>query len=69
MVRGAIGKQAAKSMIEHQNNLIKEMSKNVEGLLASFNVPFESLHVPIATDYQKYYSVPNFGEVVTNARL
>lgn len=48
MVRGAISKQAAKSMIEHQNNLIKEMSKNVEGLMASFNVPFESLHVPIA---------------------
>jgi hypothetical protein len=55
-------------MIEHQNTLIKELAKNIDGVLNSFNVPFEQLHSPIAVDYEKYYSTPNFGEVNT-ARL
>mgnify|MGYP000899633117 CR=1 FL=1 len=68
MARSAISKTAATHMIEHQNEMIKELAKNIEGVIASFNVPFEYLHVPIAEDYEKYYSTPNFGEV-TNARL
>lgn len=68
MARGAISKVAATHMIEHQNQLIKELAKNIDGIIGSFNVPFEQLHVPIAEDYEKYYASPNFGEV-TNARL
>lgn len=69
MVRKAISKLAATNMIEHQQILIKEMSKNIDGILGSFNVPFESLHVPIAEDYEKYFATPNFGEVDKKARL
>lgn len=71
MARGAINKQAAAHMVSHQNQLIKQMAKNIDGILDSFNVPFESLHCPIAQDYEKYYSKPNFGEVtdIPSARL
>ena len=68
MARGAISKQAGVHLIEHQNELIKDLAKNIDNIIASFNVPFESLHVPIAVDYEKYYTTPNFGEV-TNAKL
>ena len=68
MARGAINKQAGLHLIEHQNVLIKDLAKNIDSIIASFNVPFESLHVPIAVDYEKYYTTPNFGEV-TNAKL
>lgn len=57
MARGAVSKAAAAHMIEHQNTaLIKELAKSIDGVLGSFNVPFESLHSPIAVDYEKYYS-------------
>lgn len=70
MARGAINKQAANHFIQHQNVLIKDLSKNIDGILASFNVPFDSLHCPIAQDYEKYFAVPNYGEVVgPTARL
>lgn len=71
MVHKTINKKAAAHMIEHQQTLIKDLAKNIEGILASFNVPLESLHVPIADNYEKYYSKPNFGEVVLDnkARL
>jgi uncharacterized protein YlaN (UPF0358 family) len=68
MARSAISKVAAAHMIELQNDLIKDLAKNIDGILPCFNVPFDHLHVPIAEDYEKYYSTPNFGEV-TNARL
>ena len=48
--------------------MIKELAKNIDGIINSFNVPFDYLHVPIAEDYEKYYATPNFGEV-TNAKL
>jgi hypothetical protein len=56
MVRNAISKQAAANMIQHQLVLIKDMSKNIDGILGSFNVPFNSLHVPVAEDYEKYFA-------------
>jgi len=70
MARGSINKGAAKHMVSHQNTLIKELSKNIDGIIGSFNVPLEALHVPIAEDYEKYFAKPNFGEVVVEkARL
>lgn len=51
MIHKVVSKQAAAHMISHQNELIKDLSKNVNGLMESFNVPFDSLHVPIAQDY------------------
>ena len=51
-----------------QMKLIKEVAANIEGLLASLNVPEDVLYVPIAKDYEKYYSAPNHGEVI-GARL
>jgi hypothetical protein len=43
--------------------LIKELAKNIDSIMACLNVPFENLYVPIAVDYEKFYSKPNFGEV------
>jgi len=64
----AISAGAARTLMETQKQLVKEVARNVEPLLASLNVPHESLYVPIAKDYEKFYSSPNFGEV-TNARM
>ena len=69
MVRGAISQKAAKHAIAHQNALIKELAKDVDNILACFNVPFESLRVPNATDFQTYYSATHYGEVTERARL
>ena len=63
LMNGAVSKPAAKHMIEHQNVLIKDLASNVDSILASMNVPFDQLYVPIATDFQKYYSTENNGEV------
>ena len=64
----AISPAAAKALIATQMKLIKDVAQNIEGLLASLNVPHDCLYVPISQDYEKYYSKPNFGEVAT-ARL
>lgn len=69
MARGTISKVAAAHFVEHQNTLIKDLAKNIDGIIGSFNVPFEALHVPIAVDYEKYYSTPNFGEITDAAKL
>jgi len=44
------------------------MSANVEDLLKLLSVPDDILYAPLAGDYEKYFSQPNFGEVVA-ARL
>ena len=51
-----------------RKNITGTIYLSIDGIIRSFNVPFEYLHVPIAEDYEKYYATPNFGEV-TNARL
>ena len=55
LARKAVSKQAAQHLIAHENALIKELAKYIDPILASFNVPLEQLHVPIAVDYQKYF--------------
>ena len=64
----AINAGAARNLNETQNKLIKEVAANIEPLLASLYVPEDVLYVPIAKDYEKYYSAPNFGEII-GARL
>jgi hypothetical protein len=68
LVHGAVSRAASKHLIATQNVLIKELASNVDNILACLNVPLEQLHCPVATNFEKYYSEPNFGEV-TNARL
>ena len=63
LVNGSVNKAAAKHLVEHQNVLIKDLAGNVDSVLTSMNVPFEQLCVPVATDFQKYYSTENNGEV------
>lgn len=52
LVNSAISKSAAQLMIDTQNVLIKDLASNVDNILPCLNVPFESLHVPVATDFQ-----------------
>ena len=64
LVNRAVGKEAASSLTSVQHQLIKDVAANVEGLMKSLNVPLDQLYVPIAQDYEKYYSAPNYGEIV-----
>lgn len=64
----AVGRVAAKALIETQNELIKAMAANVDPLVGGLNVPHEQLYVPIALNYERYYSEPNYGEII-GARL
>ena len=52
----------------HYNELIKKAAKDIDVIVDSLNIPVHSLKVPIAKDYVKYNSYPNYGEVV-NAKL
>ena len=52
----------------HYNELIKKAAKDINVIVDSLNIPVHSLQVPIAKDYVKYNSYPNYGEVV-NAKL
>ena len=66
--KSAVSREAAKKLLATQNDLIKTVASNIESLLACLNVPIESLYAPIAKDYEKFYSAPNYGEVI-GARL
>lgn len=64
----AIKSTAAANLIIAQNSLIKVVAANIVDLLELLNAPDEILYAPLAGDYVKYFSKPNFGEVVA-ARL
>lgn len=68
LVQGVVSREAAANLISLQNVLIKEVAANVDPLINSLSVPHDVLYVPIAQDYEKYYSEANYGEVV-GARL
>ena len=68
VTEGAAKPQAGANLIIARNSLIKDMSANTADLLVLLNVPEGVLHTPLASDYVKYFSQPNFGEVVA-ARL
>ena len=50
------------------NDLIKVAANDINMIVDSLNIPVHALKVPIAKDYIKYNSYPNYGEVV-NAKL
>jgi hypothetical protein len=63
MVEKAISQEAARNTTATFHMLVNQVADNVDGLVHSLNVPTHALYVPIAEDYEKYYSKPNFGEV------
>jgi len=65
---GAVSPKAGANLLIAQNSLIKDTSSNIADLVKLLNVPDDVLHAPIAGDYVKYFSKPNYGEVVA-ARL
>lgn len=68
VLQGWICPNIAKELRLTYNELIKACNKNVDVIIASFNVPVHALKIPIAKDYVKYNSYANYGEVV-NAKL
>jgi len=64
LVNKAVGREAASALTGTQHQLVKDVAANVVGLMNSLNVPLDQLYVPIAQDYEKYYSAPNYGEIV-----
>ena len=64
LVNKAVGREAASALTGTQHQLVKDVAANVLGLMNSLNVPLDQLYVPIAQDYEKYYSAPNYGEIV-----
>ena len=63
LVYQVVSREAAAKIANEVKSLVKAVAANVEGLLLSLNVPLEQLYVPIAQDYEKYYSAPNYGEI------
>ena len=68
VLEGWICPDLAKELKNHYNELIKKAAKDIDVVVDSLNIPVHSLKVPIAKDYVKYNSYPNYGEVV-NAKL
>jgi len=63
MTEKAISRDAADNTTATLHSLNNFLADNVNGLLVSLNVPAHALYVPIAGDWEKYYSAPNYGEI------
>jgi len=63
MVEKAVSRDAADNTTATIHQLCNFLADNIEGLLTSLNVPAHALHTPIAGDWEKYYSAPNYGEI------
>jgi acyl-CoA oxidase len=64
MIQGIISAQAAIHLDKERIMLIKSVALDVDDLLDCMNIAKHALYAPIAQDYVKYNSVPNFGEVI-----
>lgn len=64
MMKGVVNADASKNLTKTRLQLIKEVADLSSFLLDCMNVPKHALYAPIAGDYEKYNSSPNFGEVV-----
>jgi acyl-CoA oxidase len=64
MMQGVLSVAASKAMVETRLSLIKEVANQSDFLLDCLNIPKHALYAPIAQDYEKYNSEPNFGEVL-----
>ena len=71
LVQGVISQEALTTMSSTRSKLIKDMAAVVMDLLDCLSIDKETLGhtVPIAADYEKYNSGPNFGEIVGAPRL
>mmetsp|Transcript_25732 Transcript_25732/g.18214 ORF Transcript_25732/g.18214 Transcript_25732/m.18214 type:complete len:89 (+) Transcript_25732:1595-1861(+) len=63
MMHGVINANASESMNNVSIKLVREMAKNVDFLMSCMNIADAAQQVPIARDYLKYNSSPNFGEI------
>ena len=64
MLQGVLSTEAAKKLIKKRLSLIKEVANESDFLLDCLNIPKHALYAPIALDYEKYNSEPNFGEII-----
>ena len=61
VLEGWICPDLAKELKNHYNELIKRSAKDIDVIIDSLNIPVHALKVPIAKDYVKYNSYPNYG--------
>mmetsp|Transcript_35525 Transcript_35525/g.47981 ORF Transcript_35525/g.47981 Transcript_35525/m.47981 type:complete len:89 (+) Transcript_35525:219-485(+) len=63
MMHGVISSAASQNMHNSYLKLVKELAHNADTLIDCMNIAKASQQIPIARDYVKYNSVPNFGEI------
>ena len=63
MVEKAVSRDAADNTTDTLHGLNNLLASNINPPLESLNVPDHALYTPIAADWEKYYSAPNFGEI------
>lgn len=63
LVEGAVSRTAASALIETEKAVVKVVASHANELLDSLNIMSDALYTPLATDYERYYSAPNYGEV------
>jgi hypothetical protein len=63
MINGLVNKEAAKNLTATRHLLIKDIAVRANDLMDCLSIPKHALYAPIAGDYIKYNSAPNFGEI------
>ena len=63
MMNGVVNKEAAENLTTTRHQLIKEVAAQAFDLMDCLSIPKHALYAPIAGDYVKYNSEPNFGEI------
>jgi len=64
MVKGVMTPASAKNLESTRLALVKEVAGHTDFLMNSMNIPKHALYAPIAGDYERYNSAPNYGEIV-----
>jgi acyl-CoA oxidase len=64
MLQGVVNTEAAKALTAIRHEIIKKVASNAVDILDCLNIPKHALYAPIAGDYVKYNSSPNYGEIV-----
>ena len=64
MLHGVVNTEAAKALTPKRHEIIKKVASNALDILDCLNIPKHALYAPIAGDYVKYNSSPNYGEIV-----
>lgn len=63
MINGVVSKAAAEQLTVTRHQLIKDVAARATDLMDCLSIPKHALYAPIAGDYVKYNSEPNFGEI------